>query len=251
MKGRNPQRAVLLIADISGYTRFMTKTRMSLAHAQVIITELMKALIDEVKLPLQIAEVEGDAVFVIGLEEQGDHSWERVCFATSQKIFQFFEVFRRRLQEILSSNMCRCSACDGADRLKLKMVLHVGKVVFFSVDPFYKPSGPDVILAHKLLKNSISLDEYLLMTEEAYSHLSKYRNVSVQRGVETYEEIGNVNVLVWNPAVCRGGAGDLEARRLDISLFGKLRQTMRIVMDGMLVAVGLKRVRRFRHLSRT
>ncbi len=245
------RKAVLVIADISGYTRFMTKTKMSLAHAQVIITELMKALIDEIDLPLRVAEVEGDAVFVFGSEETGEHSWEDVSSVASQKIFQFFEVFRRRLDEIVNSNMCRCSACDGAQRLRLKIVFHIGNVVFFSIAGFHKPSGPDVILAHKLLKNSIGLDEYLLMTEEAYAHLRKYSDVSVERGVETYEEIGRVNVWVWNPAPRHEGNEGLEAASPATSLFGKLGQTMRIVRDGMLIATGLKKVPRFRHLSTT
>ncbi len=47
---------VMLIADISGYTKFMTRNRKSLAHAQVIITELMTSLIDEIQIPLRILE---------------------------------------------------------------------------------------------------------------------------------------------------------------------------------------------------
>ena len=55
---------IFFIADISGYTKFMTSKRKYLAHAQVIITELMKSIIAEIKIPLHIAEVEGDAVLL-------------------------------------------------------------------------------------------------------------------------------------------------------------------------------------------
>lgn len=37
------QRALLIIADISGYTRFMKFPRMSLAHAQDMVARLLEA----------------------------------------------------------------------------------------------------------------------------------------------------------------------------------------------------------------
>ncbi len=40
------QRALLIIADISGYTRFMRFRRMSLAHAQDMVARLLEAVID-------------------------------------------------------------------------------------------------------------------------------------------------------------------------------------------------------------
>ena len=43
-----PQKVFLLIADISGYTKFMVSKRKTLAHAQAIITELMEAIIAEI-----------------------------------------------------------------------------------------------------------------------------------------------------------------------------------------------------------
>ena len=54
-----PQRVFLLIADISGYTKYMTRKRKSLAHAQAIITELIESIITEIRIPLHIIEVEG------------------------------------------------------------------------------------------------------------------------------------------------------------------------------------------------
>ena len=61
----NDEKAVLLaLCDISGYTRFMVAHREALAHGQVIITELMQALLREANLPLVVAKLEGDAVFL-------------------------------------------------------------------------------------------------------------------------------------------------------------------------------------------
>ena len=42
-----PEAVLLIIADISGYTRYMTANAKTLAHSQTIITELVKAYADE------------------------------------------------------------------------------------------------------------------------------------------------------------------------------------------------------------
>jgi hypothetical protein len=56
-------RALLLIADIRGYTPFMKLHRTSLAHAQDVVGRLLEALIDAAPdfTPL---EIEGDATFL-------------------------------------------------------------------------------------------------------------------------------------------------------------------------------------------
>jgi len=47
-----PKPVILILADISGYTRYMTANATSLAHSQIIITELFNAILSEVELPL-------------------------------------------------------------------------------------------------------------------------------------------------------------------------------------------------------
>ena len=60
-----PQRGVfLIITDISGYTSFMVAHRTALVHGQLIISELTKAIIKHVEIPLEISKLEGDAVFL-------------------------------------------------------------------------------------------------------------------------------------------------------------------------------------------
>lgn len=54
--------AVLLIADIGGYTRYMHWNRMHLTHAQQTVAALLEAVIDAGK-GLKLAKLEGDAAF--------------------------------------------------------------------------------------------------------------------------------------------------------------------------------------------
>ncbi len=56
-------RAILMVADISGFTKFMKFHIISISHAKQVIVRLLKAIIKASKSPLKIAELEGDAVF--------------------------------------------------------------------------------------------------------------------------------------------------------------------------------------------
>ena len=56
-----PEPVLLIIADISGYTRYMTANVKTLAHSQTIITELIHAIVRQIELPLEVAKLEGGA----------------------------------------------------------------------------------------------------------------------------------------------------------------------------------------------
>src|SRR5436309_13485617 len=64
-------RALLLIADIGGYTKYMTLHRLGLAHAQANIVRLLEAVIDAAP-GLELIEIEGDAAFFASLQRPGE-----------------------------------------------------------------------------------------------------------------------------------------------------------------------------------
>lgn len=245
-----PQRVFLAIADISGYTKFMTSKKVSLAHAQAIITELIKSIISEIQIPLHIVEIEGDAVFFYGVEEQGAYSWEQVLSLTSKKIIDFFYIFRHKLNDIKRSNMCHCSACDGISDLRLKMITHIGEALFYKIENFSKISGPDVILVHRLLKNSIKANEYLLMSERSFFGINEHHKFAVEKRSEKYKDFGKVNVFVHYPNL----ASSSKEKPLDeyngVPFFKRMKQTMKIGMNGMLIMLGLRRLPQFNNLPK-
>ena len=55
------QSGFLLLADISGYTSFVTQTE--LEHAEEILTSLIEEIVGQTRAPLKVLELEGDAVF--------------------------------------------------------------------------------------------------------------------------------------------------------------------------------------------
>ncbi len=62
----------MVIADISGYTRFMVANQTALAHSQEIIGALLASILDEVQIPLTVGKLEGDAVFLYAVKGNDD-----------------------------------------------------------------------------------------------------------------------------------------------------------------------------------
>src|SRR5215470_17845596 len=81
---------LLIIADISGYTRYMTANAKTLSHSQTIITELVEAIIQEAQLPLEVAKLEGDAVFLFCRKGDSDQSWAVNRRLIAEKLLMFF-----------------------------------------------------------------------------------------------------------------------------------------------------------------
>ena len=188
---------VLIIADISGYTRFMLANQTALVHGQMVITKLLEEIIREVEIPLEVKEVEGDAVFLYAIKPDDETAWGEARRLIGRKILRFFEAFARGILLGSEFALCACPSCRNIDQLKLKIVIHSGEAVFHKVDHLSDISGVDVILAHRLLKNSIPSDEYVLMTESAYRDIEFPTEIAVTRGEENYEGFGSVRTFTY------------------------------------------------------
>ena len=57
----------MMIADITGYTAFLSKTE--LTHAQEILEALMNTLVEHIHPLIVISRIEGDGVFVYIFED--------------------------------------------------------------------------------------------------------------------------------------------------------------------------------------
>lgn len=188
---------VLILADISGYTKFMLANQETLAHGQMIITKLLEHIIQEVEIPLEIKEIEGDAVFLYAIKPADEAEWERMRQMIGRKLVAFFEAFAQGILAASEFTLCSCPSCQNVDQLKLKIVVHSGVAVIHQVGRFAGVSGGDVILAHRLLKNSIPSDEYVLMTESAYREIQFPTEAEVIRGEEQYEGFGVIPTYTY------------------------------------------------------
>ena len=149
--------ATILIPDISGFTDFMSSTE--LEHGTHIISSFLDTIIKQVGDEFEIAEIEGDAVL---LYKKGKAPTRQELTDLCLRMFEAFHYQRKTMQQMV---LCPCGACQGLIDLSLKFIAHRGVISEINVDRFTKATGLDMIIAHRLLKNSIGSNEYILMSE--------------------------------------------------------------------------------------
>ena len=191
-------KAILLVADISGYTRFMQMHAISTSHAKQIIVRLLKTLMQASKPPLKVAELEGDAVFFYALSS--DANVVKTAAQVKQQVVKFFTAFNKEITELNQMNTCVCDACNRVAELKLKQVIHLGDVAIEKIQRFEKLFGIDVILVHRMLKNSVPSKEYVMMTDPLFVTLGDFFGLDPERRTESFEGVGEVETLVFYPS---------------------------------------------------
>ncbi|HVT02737.1 MAG TPA: DUF2652 domain-containing protein [Thermoanaerobaculia bacterium] len=187
------EKVVLMIADISGYTDFMLANEKSLEHSHLVIGELIKTILQQVELPLTLAKLEGDAIFMYAVK---DEQFEVHAETIGQRLLQFFQLFSDKVGELTVSSFCKCGACTNIDKLKLKVIVHSGRCAFYPIANLTELSGVDVIIIHRLLKNSVGRNEYVLLTESAENDL-KISLTLLEESSETYDAIGTIKTFVF------------------------------------------------------
>ncbi len=156
-------KSLLFLPDISGFTEFVQTTEVE--HSQHVISELLEVLIAANTENLQLAEIEGDALFFY--KENEIPSLERLL-ALSENIFTAFYSHLRLLEK---NRICPCNACSSAPKLQLKIIAHCGELQFLTVQNNRKPFGSQVIEAHRLMKNSVASDNYVLFSKELTDYI--------------------------------------------------------------------------------
>jgi arsenite methyltransferase len=194
------QPVLLLLADISGYTRFMVQHDKALRHSHTIISELLESLIRKVDVPLRISAIEGDALFMYAIKSGDVAMWRRRGASLVDRIDALFATFAQRLVEIGAYSVCNCSACRIVGDLKLKVVAHSGEAMLTRVGEHPTLSGIDVITLHRLAKNSVAEQQYFLMTEAAYRDLGEPAGDRVVQGHEVLDT-GTFTTFVVIPEV--------------------------------------------------
>lgn len=243
-----PEPVVLIIADISGYTRYMTANARTLAHSQAIITELVAAIVRKAELPLEVAKLEGDAVFLFARKRAEGWSWPEAKKILAQKLFELLEVFEARADELGASNTCSCDACIHIERLKLKLIVHSGEALFHWVLNFQELAGVDVIIAHRLLKNSVGKAQYILLTEAAWKDVEPGENRKWTEGSETYDDLGTIRTRVHVPGESAGKDAERDLQTLG-KRFRDSWKTIRTLWFSPLVYFSGARRQAFRHLD--
>lgn len=191
----------LMIADISGYTDFVKLHNLSqkpligkaaanffATHAEIVISDLLEAVIDAVEPSMQLNKLEGDAAFFF-VDQNNSNDQANEIFNTMQRAHKAFE---QKQNELAFVQACGCEPCLQSKNLRLKIFVHKGEYILKEIRQFLEVAGESVIFVHRLLKNGIESDEYWLVSEKFSRELSS-ENASyfskVSQNVESFGEV--------------------------------------------------------------
>jgi hypothetical protein len=198
------QRATFVLADISGYTRFLEAV--GAAHgaqlelgetpaAYPLMTTLLDSIVTSLVPPFRLAKLEGDAVFAYAddptLAIRGDAVVDclRRCYGN----------FRAHLGRTEDAMTCTCAACVTVSSLDLKFVLHHGAYVSQTIAGNTELLGPDVTAAHRMLKNDVTATlgwrAYALVSAAAAERLELPAGAGRPVDLE-YEHVGRISAQV-------------------------------------------------------
>lgn len=150
--------ALICMPDINGYTEFMSETRMNLSTR--VIPALLNEIIYSNNIGLKVSEIEGDAVLFYKLGS----------VPPLNRLLEQCRLFHTQFHDRLEKLEIEYDHHNGSENISrllgLKMILHYGEVSLTRIGKRIKLLGEDVIIAHKLLKNSIDCEEYILLSDQ-------------------------------------------------------------------------------------
>jgi len=196
----------LLLADISGYTSFLQTVAVAhredafsdgaIPDAYAMMSDLLDGIVGRVVPPFTLSKLEGDAVFAYAV----DAAELPRGAAMLSCLTECYADFRRRLDAAHLIWSCRCTACSRIDDLDLKFVLHAGPFVVQSIAGGQELVGPEVVLAHRLLKTGaaalVGHGAYALITEVAAVRFDVPTDGTLSL-VETYEHYTPIHAHVY------------------------------------------------------
>jgi len=184
----------LVLVDLSGFTSFVAEAELD--HSKVILADIFKLILARFAPRLQIAEIEGDAVFAYASDTQ---------FPRGETLLEIIEAtyfdFRDKQKSAQRTATCTCKGCKMIGQLDLKFITHYGEFILQDVGGRPKPLGTSVNLLHRLSKNKVSEATgwrgYALFTN-ASLHRMDVHPLNVHAQTESYEHLGEVETFSMN-----------------------------------------------------
>lgn len=193
-----PDRGCLLLADITGYTKYMSDTE--LTHAQDVIADLLETIVEAIEPSFQLSKLEGDAAFAYADTDSVNPSM------MMDTVESAYFAFQKRLRDVAHSTTCECNACIRIPSLDLKFFIHDGEFVLRTIARSEELTGPDVILIHRLAKGTagerIAKPAYAVYTKVTLDAMAMDPTIlGFLPHQEVFGDIGEVDVFVQDLAV--------------------------------------------------
>ena len=203
-----PETGFLVLADLTGYTAYLSGSEIE--HAPAIAGDLLETIVGRLEPPFRLVKFEGDAAFVFVEDGRADGS------LLLDAIEAAYLAFRRRLRSIDQATSCDCNSCRLAPKLDLKLFVHHGAFVWSRIAGRDELAGSDVIVVHRLLKGASAAEArngFAMFTAAALDALGlDAAALGLRAGAEEIEHLGRVDTFTL----------DLESRWQDESALRRL-----------------------------
>jgi hypothetical protein len=165
-------------------------------HANVIMKELLESIVNHLTPVMNLASINGDAVFVYAPE---------IRITRGETLIELIEAsyvtFKDYVEQVRRRNTCECNACRGVTKLDLKFIVHYGEYIIVNTVDSFELVGMDVNLIQKrLLKenmNESNWSGYALFTEKSLENIGiKPEGMYTQS--KNYEYIGEIKTYATN-----------------------------------------------------
>lgn len=188
-------RGYLIMADLSGYTAYLTTTELD--HATPIIASLLESMVERLGAPIEPFRLEGDALVAYSTDE---HFPSGETFLTICE--DLYNAFAARKLDIHANTTCPCRACAQVPTLDLKILVHHGRFEEIKVGRLRDISGSAVIQVHRMAKNGVrkatGIHSYTLFTRAAFEAMGSPGGLVTH--VEPMEHFGDVEMHVYDLA---------------------------------------------------
>ena len=198
----------IVLLDISGYTRFVRSHNLRLipgvgkhfretseAHAEQVVTDLLETLIKATSPLLRPEKLEGDAVLLTAVVDD-ERAFAKELLDCLRAVFKDFH---SRIFQMAFCQTCLCDCCTQMGELRLKAIAHYGPYLLKTVAGFREIAGQEVIRAHRLLKNEVDGNEYLMLTDAVASLADAASVIDMAAHDETDPDLGTTTVWVHFP----------------------------------------------------
>lgn len=189
-KNKDITPVLFCVPDITGFTKFISTADIS--FSKDFIPSLLRKLINANNLKMNVGEIEGDAIFFYRTGRLP--SMSRVAHQCKT----LFKAFYDSIRSLEKDDPENYSKHLSEGQLGLKIIIHYGIISTVNIKGRTKLIGEDVIIVHKLLKNSTKEKEYILLTNSYLNKTKKpmlaksFNWAPLKTGEDQYDHIGKI-----------------------------------------------------------
>jgi hypothetical protein len=169
MKSTKPQCGYFFLADISGFSSYLTKV--DLEHAGGILQKLLEGIARKIEPVFHAQDFDVDSVFAF-VPESGIRHFDHVY----KLIEDAYVEFKENHTEISNHITCNCAACRDVTALDLKFMIHYGEYILSSVQDKFILYGQDPTFVRnrgwkETISASVGWRGHVLFTESRLASL--------------------------------------------------------------------------------